>query len=84
MSWPIFFFVSSSGNITLGGDNIIDPSSLRNQIVNQDFNLTSDVVDWLLNATLNRRVITILLNKSLAQVLLSYPGLNEYKIFYLV
>ena len=26
----------------------------------------------------------ILLNKSLARILISYPGLNEYEIFYLV
>ena len=47
-----------SGNITLGGDNIIDPSKLRNQILSQNLSLTSDVIDWLLNATLNRRVTT--------------------------
>ena len=45
-----------SGNITLGGDNIIDPTALRNQILSQNLSLTSDVVDWLINATLNRSV----------------------------
>ena len=31
-----------------------------------------------------RMVYNILLNKSLARILLSYPGLNEYEICYLV
>ena len=29
-------------------------------------------------------ICNILLNKSLARILISYPGLNEYEIFYLV
>ena len=49
-------FVVISGDITLGGNNIIDPTELRNRILSQNLSLTSDVVDWLINATLNRRV----------------------------
>ena len=35
-------------------------------------------------ATIFKDFSHILLNKSLARILISYPGLNEYEIFYLV
>ena len=37
-----------------------------------------------INASPSKTYLHILLNKSLARILISYPGLNEYEIFYLV
>lgn len=55
--WPRLRDGNTTGNVTLGGDNIINPTELRDRILSQNL-LTSDVVDWLVNATLNRRLLT--------------------------
>ncbi|XP_045158186.2 phospholipid-transporting ATPase ABCA1-like isoform X2 [Mercenaria mercenaria] len=51
------------GNFTLG-NSVIDPAKIRQQIIDQNLNLTSDVVDWLLNATLNRQLFVNGLNET--------------------
>lgn len=51
------------GNFTLG-NRVINPATIRQQIIDQNLNLSSDVVDWLLNATLNRQIFVGGLNES--------------------
>ncbi|XP_060560202.1 phospholipid-transporting ATPase ABCA1-like [Ruditapes philippinarum] len=51
------------GNFTLG-NSVINPARIRQQIIDQNLNLSSDVIDWLLNATLNRQIFVDQLNET--------------------